>query len=81
MTATEFAVARKRLSRSQKGMSLVMWEEALFHSSGSRASKRAEAGSPRKSEETLSISSRRMSGFFVCAWLMGFVDRPGIAAM
>ena len=61
-----------------KGTSRKLSRKVAFCSPSSTSS-RAEAGSPRWSRPSLSISSSRIRGLQLWAWLMAAIIRPGMA--
>src|ERR1700738_5210110 len=65
----------KRTSDKSKGISR-KWSEKCLFCSGSRTSSIAEAGSPRKSDDILSISSSSKTGLRCLAGGQPLIVRP-----
>ena len=78
MVSSVFAVVTNSTFDKSYGSSRYRSRKELF-CSGSSTSKSALAGSPRISEEILSISSSRITGLIVPALFMAYKIRPGIA--
>ena len=78
IVAVVLAVAMKKIFDRSKGSSKYLSVKELF-CSGSRTSKRAEAGSPLKSLPTLSISSNKNTGSFLPAFFKREIILPGRA--
>ena len=77
MVSVVLAVVMNSTSDRSKGTSRKLSRKVLFCSTSSTSS-RADAGSPRWSRPSLSISSSRIRGLQLPAWLMAAMIRPGM---
>ena len=80
MLPRSLAVVMKSTWLRSNGMSR-KWSLKVLFCSGSSASNRAAAGSPRKSPASLSISSSSIRGFELLAVIMALMILPGMAPM
>ena len=78
MVSTVFAVTIQNTEDRSKGYS-TKWSLNAWFCSGSKASNKAAAGSPRKSLAILSTSSSKNRGFRQPTFCMPWINRPGIA--